>query len=115
MPSRVSTGVGLVAGLGGLAGLGWLGLKIPPSPFPPFAAPAGEPETVPLPADLPPPVERFVRVTIGQRVPLIRSAVISARGTLRLGGLTLPMRIRLIHDAGRAYRHDIETTWLGIP
>jgi hypothetical protein len=107
--------VGLIAGLAGLGGLGWLGLRVRPAPFPAFPGPTGELETIPLPADLPPPVERFFHATIGQRLPLIHSAVISARGHLRLGGLTLPMRIRLIHEAGRAYRHYIEATWLSIP
>ncbi|WP_207795387.1 DUF6544 family protein [Deinococcus koreensis] len=104
---------GLLAGLGLL---GWLGLQVPPRPFP--SAPGGVVSgTVPLPPGLPAPVERFYRQTYGETLPVIRSAVISGRATLRpvAGGPTFPARFRFIHEAGRNYRHYIEATWFGWP
>jgi hypothetical protein len=60
-------------------------------------------------------VARFYRQTYGEQVPVIRTAVITGRGTLRLNGLTLPVRFRFTHDAGRSYRHYIEATIFGLP
>ena len=101
--------------LAALTGLGWSGLQIRPAPFPavtPLSVPL---ETIALPTGLPAPVERFYRQTYGERVPIIRSAVITGRGTLRLNGITLPVRFRFTHDAGRNYRHYIEATVFGLP
>jgi hypothetical protein len=65
---------------------------------------------------LPAPVERFYRQLYGERVPLIRSAIISGRGTIRpFGGVALPMRFRFVHNAGHDYRHYIEATIFGLP
>jgi hypothetical protein len=99
-----------------LAGLTWAGLVMPPRAFAPFAAPQGVVETVALPPGLPPPVARFYRVVYGERVPVITSAVISGRATVRpVGALTLPARFRFVHAAGRGYRHYIEVTFFGLP
>lgn len=105
-----------VAG-GILAGLAWAGLRMPPAPFPAVPRPAAPPETVPLPAGLPAPVERFYRQTCGDRIPVIESAVITGRGTIRpvKGGPTLPVRFRFTHEAGQNYRHYIEATVFGQP
>jgi hypothetical protein len=101
--------------LAAVASLGWAGLQLWPAPFPTIAQPTASPETMPLPAGLPAPVARFYRQTYGEQVPVIRSAVITGRGTLRLSGITLPMRFRFTHDAGRSYRHYIEATVFGLP
>ncbi len=93
----------------------WLGLRIRPQAFPPFTQEMFTPESVPLPDDLPAPVERFYRALYGDSVPTIESAVISGRGTMRINGITLPVRIRFIHDAGAGYRHYIEATLFGLP
>lgn len=110
-------GVLIVGGvLAALAGVGWAGLQVPPAPFaPPPPAPASF-ETIPLPAGLPAPVERFYRLTYGERVPVIRSAVVSGRGSMRPvpGGPALPTRFRFTHEAGRSYRHYIEATFFGL-
>jgi hypothetical protein len=98
-----------------LLGLGWTGLQIRPAPFPAIAQPSVLRETVPLPPGLPAPVVRFYRQTYGEHVPVIRTAVITGRGTLRLNGLTLPVRFRFTHEAGRSYRHYIEATAFGFP
>jgi hypothetical protein len=80
------------------------------------AQPPVAPETIPLPEGLPAPVERFYHQVYGERVPLIRTAVISGRGTMRpIGGITFPMRFRFTHEAGRNYRHYMEATIFGLP
>jgi hypothetical protein len=96
--------------------LSWLGLLIRPASFP--ALPQLQTstlDTVRLREDLPAPVERFYRQIYAERVPLIKSAVISGRAALRLGGITFPARFRFTHDAGRSYRHYIEATFFGWP
>jgi hypothetical protein len=102
-------------GIAALLGIGWTGLQIPPEPFPSYPVPAAGMERVPIPGDLPPPVERYLRLTLGDSLPLIHSAVLSARGRLRISGITFPARLRFTHAAGSAYRHDIEATWFGMP
>jgi len=102
----------------GLMALGWLGIRVRPAPFSPVQAAGSTPETVPLRSGLPAPVERFYLQRFGERVPVIRSAVITGRGTMRLPplfNLTLPTRFRFSHDAGRSYRHYIEVTFFGFP
>jgi hypothetical protein len=109
----------IVAGiLAALAGLIWVGMRIEPAPFAPVPQPATPPETIPLPTGLPVPVERFYRALYGEKVPVIRSAVISGRGTMRIAplfNLTFPARFRFSHEAGRNYRHYIEVTFFGVP
>jgi hypothetical protein len=105
----------IVGVLVGLVVLGWLGLRIEPGPLPAFSRQSGELETVPLPQDLPAPVERFYRQVYGENVPLIESFVITGRAKMRIMGLTFPARFRFTHIAGRDYRHYIETTFFGLP
>ncbi len=112
-------GLVIAAGiLAACAGLGWLALSVQPAPFPAVAQPATPPETVALPKGLPVVVERFYRQLYGERVPVITSAIISGRGTLRLPsnrGLVFPVRFRFTHDAGQGYRHYMEATVFGWP
>lgn len=68
-----------------------------------------------MPESLPAPVARFFKCVLGEQVPLIHSAVISGRGTLRFKGITFPARWRFTHCAGKGYRHYIEATVLGYP
>ena len=93
----------------------WLGIKVRPAAFP--AYPQAQPalQTIPLPTGLPAPVERFFRQEYGEQIPLIRSAVISGRGTIRLKGVVLPVRFRFTHLAGQDYRHYFEVTFFGLP
>lgn len=103
-------------GLGTALGLGWIALHVPPAPFPAYRASPAPPDTVPMPTNLPPPVERYYRQLYGERVPVITSAVISGRGTARPGGgVSFPMRFRFIHEAGRAFRSYIQLTAFGVP
>jgi len=107
--------IGILITLVVLVLLAWLGLKIKPRPFDPYPAQTPKLTTVPLPDDLPAPVERFYRAIYGDRVPLIESTVISGRAQLRLFGITFPGRFRFTHIAGQGYRHYIETTLFGRP
>ncbi len=99
----------------GVFALGWIGLQIKPRPFTPFPQQARALETVPLPEDLPTPVARFYRQLYGDSVPVIESAVITGRASMRIQGITFPARFRFTHDAGQGYRHYIETTLFGVP
>jgi len=73
-------------------------------------------ERVPLPQGLPAPVDRFYRQVYGDTVPVIKSAVITGRATMRPAGpLTLPTRFRFTHIAGEGYRHYIEATLFSVP
>lgn len=107
--------VGILIGLVILAALGWLGLRIKPKPFAPYPEQAPPLQTVPLPDDLPAPVERYFRQLYGDEIPVITSAVISGRATMSPFGFALPARFRFVHEAGQNYRHYIEATFFGIP
>ena len=94
----------------------FLGLQLKPAAFPSFPQQEGTLETIPLPQDLPAPVERFYRNIYGEEVPLITSAVITGRVSMRpFAGITLPGRFRFTHVAGKDYRHYIDATFFGIP
>jgi hypothetical protein len=95
--------------------LGWVGLRVKPGPFSRFPQQQAQLQTVPLPNGLPAPVERFYREIYGENVPVVTSAVISGRATMRISGITFPGRFRFTHDAGQGYRHYIETTIFGFP
>jgi hypothetical protein len=102
--------------------LAW-GLHIQPQPFPAYPEPTAELITVPLPAGLPAPVARYYRTitsaslntSVGEQIPVIETAVITARGTVRFAEITFPARLRFTHDAGQGYRHYIEATFFGKP
>jgi hypothetical protein len=98
-----------------LLALGWLGLQVRPAPFEEYPETSRPAETVPLPEDLPAPVERFFRTAYGDEIPVVRSVVITGRGRIKPVGLWLPARFRFTHVAGQDYRHYIETTWFRIP
>ena len=102
--------------LAGLIFLGWLGLQFEPAPFPVHDAQTPAFKTIPLPENLPAPVERFYRAAYGENIPVIESAVFQGRATLRpIMNIPLPARFIFVHNAGKDYRHYIEATWFGIP
>ena len=98
-----------------LIAVGWLGLRIKPKAFAPYPQQTPQLQTIPLPEGLPAPVERYYRQLYGDEIPVITSAVVSGRATLKPFGFALPARFRFIHEAGQGYRHYIEATWFGIP
>lgn len=93
----------------------WIGLQISPKPFPAYEGIPQSAGSIALPADLPPPVHRYYEELFGDEVPVIHSAVISGRATLRVNGLKFPSRFRFTHVAGHDYRHYIEATIFAIP
>jgi hypothetical protein len=107
--------IGLTTALTTFSLTGWVGLHVQPPPFPAISAVSTLTETIPLPVGLPKPVERLYRVTYGERVPVIRTAVLSGRGTMRLNGVTFPARFRFIHEAAHNFRAYFEITVFGQP
>jgi len=91
------------------------GMKHTPQAFRPYPHDSCELGTFHLPEDLPQPVERFYRTIYDEEIPVIRSFIIDGRGQIRFQGVTMPARLRFIHDAGKGYRHYIETTFWGMP
>jgi hypothetical protein len=99
-----------------LVGIAFVGLQVKPTSFPAFASSQAKLETISLPAGLPAPVTKFYRKIYGDQIPVIHSAVISGRATLRpVGPISLPARFRFTHVAGQDYRHYIEATIFGLP
>jgi hypothetical protein len=92
-----------------------VGLRIQPRPFSAYPQPTQPLSTTALPTDLPAPVARYYQTIMGDEVPVVETAVITGRGTLRFMGITFPTRLRFTHDAGQGYRHYIEATIFGLP
>lgn len=95
--------------------LGWIGLQIKPAPFAAVDLPTQPVQSVPLPDGLPAPVDRFYRQVYGDEVPVVETAVLSGRASMRIGGITFPARFRFVHQSGQNYRHYIEATLFGLP
>ncbi len=94
----------------------WSGFFIKPTPFPEYSQKSGTIEFIPLPKDLPAPVERFYRNVYGDRIPVITSAVLTGRAKMRpFGPFYLQARFRFTHNAGKDFRHYIEVTFFTIP
>lgn len=98
-----------------IACLIWIGLSIQPAPFIKVSGKGEPPALISLPEDLPAPVARYFTQIYGDQVPVIQSAVISGRATMRVNGITFPARFRFVHQAGQGYRHYIEATFFGMP
>ena len=96
--------------------IGWLGLQVKPAMFAPYEAAKMETRTMPVPENLPAPVERFYRAAYGESIPVIETAVFQGRATVRpIMNIPLPARFIFVHNAGKDYRHYIEATWFGLP
>ena len=91
------------------------GLRIQPQPFAAYPDPTRMETAVNISTNLPAPVARYYQATMEDEVPVIETAVVTARGHLRFMGITFPQRLRFIHDAGQGYRHYIEATLFGKP
>jgi hypothetical protein len=105
----------IVGILAALALTAWLGLQIKPKPFPAHPEKTPALRTVPLPASLPAPVERFYRTVYGDEIPVVETVVMKGRAFIAPFGLKLPARFIFVHEAGKGYRHYFEATWFGMP
>jgi hypothetical protein len=95
--------------------IGWLGFKIQPAPFPNHAERTPALKTIPLPKDLPAPVERFYKTVYDDEIPVIETVVLKGRAQMAPFGMMMPARFVIIHNVGRDYRHYFELTWFGLP
>lgn len=115
----VRKGMSISAGIvAALLGVGWAGISVMPAPFPTIPGGQTAPATVPLPAGLPAPVDRYFRQRYGDEVPIVNTVIVSGRGTMRMKkllNLSFPVRYRFSHVTGQSYRHYIEMTFFGIP
>jgi len=112
------TVVAWIAGvIAALLFVGWAGLQVRPAPLTDYPeASASRITTVPLPAGLPAPVDRFYRKVYGDAVPVYTSGVFTGRARIRPNTpFWMPARYRFTHVAGRDYRHYIEACWFGFP
>jgi len=107
----VFAGIAIAIGL-----LGWLGLQVKPQSFPAYPDRTPQLRTVPLPAGLPAPVDRFYRTVYGEEIPVIETVVIHGRGVIKpFMNIPIPARFVFVHNAGKDYRHYFEATLFGIP
>jgi hypothetical protein len=96
--------------------LGWLGLQIQPQSFPVYPDKTPQLKTVPLPAGLPLPVERFYHSVYGEEIPVIETVVMQGRGSMKpFMNIPIPARFVFVHNAGMDYRHYFEASLFGIP
>lgn len=71
---------------------------------------------VDIPTHLPDPVRRYLQATVGgDQVPIVQSAVLWGRGSLRRGPLWMPVRYWVAHLPGYHFRRMMEITWYNIP
>lgn len=91
------------------------GLRMQPRPFSPYPQSSQPMRSTAVPTGLPAPVARYYEAALGAEAPVVETAVITGRGTVRFMGVTFPARLRFTHDAGQGYRHYIETTIFGLP
>ena len=103
----------MAGGLAALAGLGWLGLQVPPKPYPPYK-PGPDLGTVSLPDHLPDLVCKHFQVSIGDALPKVETAVLWGRARLNFG-VWMPARFQVFHVAGYHFVRHIEVTWFGLP
>ncbi len=115
MSTAVYIVVAAAIGIASMFGIAWLGLQIPPRPFPDIPEQTPALETVELPPNLPTPAIRYYKTIVKDQVPVIESAIITGRGSIRVKGITFPSRFRFAYLAGRGYRHYIEATLFGFP
>ena len=96
--------------------LGWLGLQMRPRPFPAYTEQTPELNTVPLPAGLPAPVERYFRQVFGENIPVIETVALAGRGVIKpFMNIPFSARFIMVHNAGKDYRHYFEATFFGKP
>jgi hypothetical protein len=92
-----------------------LGFHIGPKSFPPYHDTTPELVTVPLPSDLPAPVERYLNTIMGDQIPVIESAVVWGRGKSKIFHVWMPVRFKGCYIPSQEFYRDMEVTWYRIP
>jgi hypothetical protein len=93
---------------------GWLGLQVKATSFPAVRFDA-VPRMIPIPIDLPAPVQRFARAVYGDSLPEVQSAVVLGRAQLAPMGFPMPTRFRFYyHAVTSSHYHDIQVTWFNL-
>lgn len=109
----------ILAGLFGVAlmlvGAAWAGLQVKAEPFPIYSQRGKSLGSVPIPDDLPEPVQRYARMIFGDRIPVVESGVVIGRAKATFNGLTLPIRFKFYYDARGDYYHYMQATLFGRP
>ena len=106
----------LIAIVPGLLAVAWIGLQIQPKSFAGYPGETPALKTIPVPAGLPAPVERFYRTIYGEQIPVIQTVLIKGRAVIRpVMNIPLPARFIFVHETGTNYRHYIEASLFGMP
>jgi hypothetical protein len=111
-----SKGVWLLGGsLATAAGIGWLGLQVKPMNFPAPSTSGSLDETLVVPEDLPMPILRHFQGSFGEKVPMIKTAVVWGQARVKRAGLWVPARYQVYYQAGTAFYRAMQLTWFGQP
>jgi hypothetical protein len=105
----------VIGGLAGLTVIAWSGTRVRPPPFESPTWHSRDAGSMELAADLPAPVARYATTVFGGSIPVVESALILGRADLTLNGIAVKGRFTFYHQAGSAYRHEIQLTWFGLP
>jgi hypothetical protein len=70
---------------------------------------------LPIPRDLPAPVQRFAEALFDDSLPEVQTAMVVGRAQLTPFGMPMPTRFRFYYDAERSsHYHDIQVTWFNL-
>lgn len=105
----------ILAALGGLVLVGWLGLQVRPARVPALTSSRSSApvRVVPIPTGLPAPVERWYRADYPQGLPVYDSLAMGGTGVMRIGPLSLPFRHRVEVRPGEGFYRTMDITWFG--
>lgn len=92
-----------------------LGFHIDSKSFSPYPDTTPELATVPLPSDLPAPVERYLNIIMGDQIPVIESAVVQGRGKSKISLIRMPVRFKGYYTSSQEFYRYMEVTWYRFP
>ncbi len=98
-----------------LVGLVTLGFALRPRPYRPHPVPTHPGDPAAFRPDLPEPVLRHFRDTLGEHPQQITSAVVWGRGRACIRGIWMPLRFRTWYLPGEAFLRRVEVTWFTRP
>lgn len=112
MRTPLLVAVGIVVVL--LVLLGGFLVPAPLADAPAGASDGGETAVVAVPDGLPDPVDRWLRSSYPDGVPLVDSLVMRGRGVMRIGSIPVPMRHTIEIHPGEGFVRRMDLTWYGI-